>query len=338
MTNGFVLVQAVSNPSTLSPMNDRFRDHIVLGVGVAIAMIVSYWVGQQAFSWMPPVATTEAQKVDNLFSFLVSIGMFVFLGVAGMIGWAILTCRAERGDFSEAHPARGSVALEVLWLVGPTILVLWIAVQSQHIYELLNLEGLHAFAHAPTVAAAATAPKATSQQTIGITAKQWAWTFHYPGNITSDELHLPANQTTRLVMESEDVLHGFYVPAFRIKQDIIPNLKISLNINPLRAGKYRLQDSQFSGTYFALMKADVYVEPIAKYQSWLASSDRLDPILASNPAAIEHANPSNKLGARWPSIEPNVTSSFSAMGDKETGVLEEGQRRSTHPARWAPLS
>ena len=297
-------------------MNDRFRDHVVLGVGVAIAMIVSYWVGQQAFSWMPPVATQEAEQVDNLFSFLVSIGTFVFLGVAGMIGWAILTCRAERGDFSEAHPARGSAALEVLWLVGPTILVLWIAVQSQHIYQLLNLEGLHAFAHSPTVAAAAIAPKASSQQTIGIVAKQWAWTFHYPNNITSDELHLPVSQETRLILESEDVIHGFYVPAFRIKQDIIPNLKISLNINPLRAGKYRLQDSQFSGTYFALMKADVYVESIAKYQSWLATAAHLDPALASNPAAIEHANPSNKLGARWPSIVPNAPSIFNARGGR----------------------
>ena len=305
-------------------MNDRLRDHIFLGVGVAIAMIISYFVGQQAYSWMPPVATQEAKQVDNLFSFLVSIGTFVFLGVSGMIGWAMLTCRAERGDFSEAHPARGSAALEVLWLVIPAILVLWIAVQSQHIYQLLNLEGLHAFAHAPTVAA--TPPKTTSQQTIGITAKQWAWTFHYPGNITSDELHLPANQTTRLVMESEDVIHGFYVPAFRIKQDIIPNLKISLNINPLRAGKYRLQDSQFSGTYFALMKADVYVEPIAKYQSWLASSDRLNSTLASNPAAIEHANPSNKLGAKWPSIAPNAPSIFNARGDEGVGDWGRGRQ------------
>ena len=298
-------------------MNNRFRDQIFLGVGVAIAMIVSYWVGQQAFSWMPPVATTEAQQVDNLFSFLVSIGTFVFLGVAGMIGWAMLTCRAQRGDFSEAHPARGSVALEVLWLVGPTILVLWIAVQSQHIYQLLNLDGLHAFAHSPTVAETAIVPKTTSQQTIGIVAKQWAWTFHYPGNITSDELHLPVSQTTRIVMESEDVIHGFYVPAFRIKQDIIPNLKISLNINPLRVGKYRLQDSQFSGTYFALMKADVYVEPIAKYQSWLAATARLDPTLASNPAAIEHANPTNKLGSRWPTIAPERPSPTTALNTKD---------------------
>ena len=279
-------------------MNDRLRDNVVLGIGVAIAMIVSYWVGQQAFSWMPPVATKEAQQVDNLFSFLVSIGMFVFLVVAGMIGWAIVTCRAERGDFSEAHPARGSAALEVLWLVGPTILVLWIAIQSQHIYQLLNLEGLHAFAHSPTMAATAIAPKTNSQTTIGVTAKQWAWTFHYPNRVVSNELHLPVSQLTRLELESEDVLHGFYVPAFRVKQDIIPNLKITFGITPRREGHYRLQDSQFSGTYFALMTADVYVESTEKYQSWLAATALLAPTLATNPAAIEHANPSHKLGAK----------------------------------------
>jgi cytochrome c oxidase subunit II len=310
-------------------MNDRFRDHIVLGVGVAIAMIASYAIGQQAYTWMPPVATQEAQQVDNLFSFLVSIGSFVFLGIAGMMGWAVLTFRAESGDFSEAHPSRGNTALEVLWLVVPAILVLWIAVQSQNIYQLLNLEGLHAFAHAEGKDRASTIA-ASDPPTIGVTAKQWAWTFSYPHHIVSNELHLPVGQMTRLVLESADVIHGFYVPAFRIKQDIIPNLKITFEIDPRREGHYTLQDSQFSGTYFALMKADVYVESPAKLNEWLAATALLEPVLANNPAEIEHANPTPKLGAKWPSIAPTAPSIINAtrlgIRIKEDPKLPPSQR------------
>jgi cytochrome c oxidase subunit 2 len=284
-------------------MKKRYLDEIILGVGVAIALIVSYWLGQQAYGWMPPAATVEAQRVDSLFSFLVSIGAFIFLGVTGMIGWSILTCRAERGDFSEGHPARGNVALEVGWTLAPTLLVLWVAVQSQHIYQLLNLEGLH-LSHQPQASEMSSKPMADQQGTVGVVAKQWAWTFHYPGNIASNELHLPVQQKTRLVMESEDVLHGFYVPEFRVKQDIIPNQPITFSVTPRREGHYRLQDSQFSGTYFALMKADVYVESAEKYTSWLAATSRLEPTPADNLAIIEHTHSSAKLGSHWPSIAP----------------------------------
>lgn len=283
---------------------NRFFDEIILGVGVAIALIVSYWLGQQAYGWMPTAATVEAQRVDSLFSFLVSIGSFIFLGVAGMICWAILTCRAERGDFSEGHPARGNAALEMGWTLVPALLVLWVAIQSQHIYQLLNLEGQH-LSHQPQANGMLSGkPMADPQRTVGVVAKQWAWTFHYPGNIASNELHLPVQQETRLVMESEDVLHGFYVPEFRVKQDIIPNEQITFSLTPRREGHYRLQDSQFSGTYFALMKADVYVDSAEKYTSWLAATSRLEPTLADNLATIEHTHPSSKLGSHWPSIAP----------------------------------
>lgn len=75
--------------------------------------------------------------------------------------------------------------------------------------------------------------------------------------------------TVRLVLQSEDVLHGFYVPEFRIKQDIIPNRTIIFVFKPRRIGKYRLRNSQFSGTNFALMEANVYVEPETIYSQWL---------------------------------------------------------------------
>ena len=282
-----------------------------LTIAVATLILVSYGVGQQAYGWMPLQATDEAQQVDRLFSFLVSLGTAVFLGVTGMIGWTLITCRAERGDFSEGHPSRGDARLEILWTLGPLVLVLWIACQSQRIYQMLDLSGLNMMPSHGTVAKIEANAGKASQPTIEVLAKQWNWTFHYPENHkTSPELHLPAGQTVRLVLRSEDVLHGFYVPEFRMKQDIIPNHDIAFVFQPQRPGKYKLHDSQFSGTYFALMTADVYVESPEQYQQWLsaAASTSLTPSLAElehgQITASSAVQPPPRLGSRWPTVTP----------------------------------
>lgn len=284
-------------------------------VGVVAAIVVaSYWIGQQAYGWMPAQATYEARQVDQLFSFLVSLGSAVFLGVVSMVGWSLLTCRAQRGDFSEGHPSRGDTRLEILWTVGPTVLVIWIALQSQGIYQTLSLSGLNTLGTHKAEAAqppAQSTAQSTAQDvmpTVEVVAKQWSWTFRYPDqNVMSHELHLPVGQKVRLVLESEDVLHGFYVPEFRMKQDIIPNHKIDFVFKPERPGQYRLHDSQFSGTYFALMSADVFVEAPEQFQQWLSHPTQR---VAATPAELEHAQiselPTSErlLGTRWPTVVP----------------------------------
>ena len=136
--------------------------------------------------------------------------------------------------------------------------------------------------------------------------KQWSWSFRYPAtNVTSTALHLPVNKRIHLLMTSEDVLHGFYVPNFRIKQDIVPNRTIELKFTPNRVGKYQLHDSQFSGTYFALMGADVYVDTPDTYQQWLTQLSTQQPTSANNQATEEHANPlETPLGVSWPMVSP----------------------------------
>lgn len=289
-------------------------------IWTAATVLISYWLGQQAYTWMPPEATREAEAVDSLFSFLVALGSVVFLGVFGMIAHSVVVYRAERGDFSEGHPARGSARLEILWTIAPTVLVLWIAVQGYDIYTLLDIEGQAALSEVPlrpkAALVAATSATASTEavpsspvlpEMIEVTAKQWAWSFRYADqNVTSDELHLSIDRQARLILKSEDVLHGFYVPAFRIKQDIIPNQKIELVLSPKLAGQYRLHDSQFSGTYFALMAADVYVESPEAYRQWLTEA-ALHPKVVPNLAAAEHANPPPDLwGQHWAVKAPDA--------------------------------
>jgi cytochrome c oxidase subunit 2 len=141
---------------------------------------------------------------------------------------------------------------------------------------------------------------------IDVSAKQWAWVFHYPeSNVTSTELHLPQNSRVRLNLHSEDVLHGFYIPAFRLKQDIIPGNDLDFEFTPIRPGAYDLTDSQYSGTYFATMRAKVIVESLSQYQQWLskAASQELTP--APNQAASEYAQKlENGINSGWKTVEP----------------------------------
>ena len=286
---------------------NRILEKIAISIGVAAIIVISYWLGQQAYNWMPTAATVEAGHVDDLFSFLVALGSFVFLSVVGTIAFSIITCRAAPDDYTEGHPSRGNNALEFLWTATPTILVLWIAWQNFTIYKELDIEGLNTIMNSNASSNSVVtlvASSATQPEEIEVTAKQWEWTFHYPqANITTGELHLPQNTPVRLVFESEDVIHGFYVPEFRFKQDIIPGHILDFTFTPTAAGKYKLHDSQFSGTYFAVMEANVYVEPPDVYSQWLQSTD--SEIFKPNLAAAEYFNePKQLVKSYWKTVEP----------------------------------
>lgn len=274
----------------------KILEYFLLAILIAAAIFTSHWIGQQAYTWMPPQGTAEAQRVDDLFSFLVSVGAFIFLGLVGMMLYSVLFFRAKPDDYSEGHPARGSVKLEILWTVAPTLLVLWIAAQNINIYNQLNILGLKQIVHLPLEVPAyaeSDQPKPATEE-IQVIAKQWDWTFRYPNNAMSRELHLPVNESTQLDLQATDVIHGFFVPAFRLKQDIVPGRKIDLVITPIRVGKYHLQDSQYSGTYFALMATDVYVESRDAYNQWLATIAQ-QPMNETNPVIAEQLQPPKTL-------------------------------------------
>jgi cytochrome c oxidase subunit 2 len=278
---------------------------------IAIALVltaVSLWIGRQAYSWLPPQASAESQLVDDLFSFLVTLGAFIFLGVTGVVIYSVLFHRVGRYDTSDGPPIEGNVTLEVVWTAIPFLLVFWIAFYSYQTYEKMAIKGPMEIAHLHLPMEMESAYAAPINETsepiekIDVTAKQWAWVFHYPEkDITSTELHLPVNRRVRLALRSQDVLHGFYIPAFRVKQDIIPQRTIDFEFTPIRPGKYRLRDSQYSGTYFAAMQTDVVVEPLEDYHKWLAASASREPSPAPNQAAAEYTF-RDKVG--WATIAP----------------------------------
>jgi cytochrome c oxidase subunit 2 len=295
----------------------KILEYVALTVFFAGLIIVSRWAGYQAYTWMPAQATAEAQRVDDLFSFLVAIGTFIFLGLVGMILYSAIFYRAAPNDYSEGHPSRGDARLEVLWTLTPVLLVIWLSLRNAGIYGDLNLLGLKQIVQLPFGAPAeaaiaiATNPPATdtpqppsntpkpATEAIDVIAKQWNWLFRYPNQVVSKELHLPVNESTQLNLQAEEVIHGFYIPEFRLRQDAVPGRDIAIVLTPIRAGKYRLQDAEYSGTYFALMQADVYVEPRETYERWLSSASQHASEIVDMAIAEQQHPPKTLFQTGW---------------------------------------
>lgn len=276
---------------------------ILVIVAIAVAL-VSLWMGQVAYSWFPPEASAESVLIDNLFSFLTALGTFIFLGVVGTLSYSVLFQRADKYDESDGPPIEGNVKLEIIWTAIPLALVMWIAFYSYQIYEQMSVLGPMEHVHMMASAQAAPLendPQAETTENIEVFSRQWSWEFRY-GDITSTELHLPNNQRIKLALHSSDVIHGFFIPAFRLKQDIIPGQVIDFEFTPIREGKYRLRDSQYSGTYFAAMQTDVVVESPESYQQWLKDSESQKPTTAYNRAFTEYSKRNNR--DRWKIVEP----------------------------------
>ncbi|MFY7804659.1 MAG: cytochrome c oxidase subunit II [Limnoraphis robusta] len=290
----------------------QYRKWIILTAIAIVIAIVSLGIGKLSYSWLPPQAAAEAVLVDDLFSFLVTLGSFIFLGVTGTITYSVIFHRAAKYDMSDGPHIEGNVTLEIIWTAIPILLVFWIAGYSYQVYQKMAIKGPMEIVHLhmPMGMEAAYADPLASMgepiEDIEVIGKQWAWVFRYPEtNVTSTSLHLPTNKRVRLALKSEDVLHGFYIPAFRLKQDIIPNQTIDFEFTPIREGTYQLTDSQFSGTYFATMTADVVVESPENYQQWLANAATQTPTPAPNQAATEYAEEQKetfKVG--WPTVKP----------------------------------
>ena len=119
----------------------RIVEFFFFGIGAAVIIVISYLMGQWSYSWLPVEASTDAQRIDDLFCFLVTLGSVIYFGVIGMIVFSLIAYRASKDDYSEGHPARNNWKLEVTWTVVPTILALIIAGYSFIVYQQMDIAG-----------------------------------------------------------------------------------------------------------------------------------------------------------------------------------------------------
>jgi len=266
---------------------------LLIGIVLTLA---SLWYGQN-HGLLPVAASDEAPLVDGLFNTMMTVSTGIFLIVEGVLIYAVIRYRRRAGDNEDGPAIEGNVPLEILWTAIPAIIVIGISLYSFDVYNNMGGFDPHS-AHAapmmenamnmPGTAMAATlisteapgqvsqldtnsdAVKKPAELTINVSGMQYAWLFTYPDtDVTTGELHLPIGKTVEINMTASDVIHAFWIPEFRVKQDAIPGRQTNLRFTPRKAGDYDLICAELCGPYHGVMKSQVVVESQEAFDSWM---------------------------------------------------------------------
>ena len=224
--------------------------------------------------WMPKSVNTVTDDSDFMFITVLALSTFFFIAIAGAVIYLTVKYRHRPGHKAEPSVAHND-ALEITWTVIPTIICVF-----------LFYYGWRAYIHIVTP------PQKAIE--INVLARQWSWNFTHSNGVEDSDLHVPVNVPVRLVMTSQDVLHSFYVPVLRTKQDIIPRRYTYVWFNATKPGTYRLDCAEYCGTNHSQMgitgptpdyplgrRAVVVVHDPGGYERYLAdkaaSSQNMEP-------------------------------------------------------------
>jgi cytochrome c oxidase subunit 2 len=203
----------------------------------------------------PDQASSMSGRVDALYAFLLGVALFFGSLIAGLeIFFAIRYRRRSKDEFPSATTQ--SLKLEIAWTVIPFIIAMVIFVWGAKLYFDIYRNPSEA-------------------EDVYVTGKQWMWRFqHADGRREINELHVPVGRKIKLILSSEDVIHSFFVPAFRIKTDVVPGpgRYITLWFQPTQTGRYHLFCSQYCGLNHALMGGWIEVMSPVDYEAWMSGS------------------------------------------------------------------
>jgi cytochrome c oxidase subunit 2 len=260
----------------------------------------------------PEQASNFAAPVDDLMVFITLICLF--FGVAITAAIVIFFFKYHRKQANAVGvPIHGDMRLEAAWMIVPLVLAMAMFGWGAVVYV--------DYRHAP-------------QDTLDIyvIGKQWMWKAQQPNGVKEiNELHVPVGKNVRLVLASEDVIHDFYVPAFRVKMDVVPGHYNTMWFRPTRPGRYHFFCSQYCGTNHALMGGWVTVMEPADYAAWLSgtSGGEADPVVAGEKLFAEKACSTCHLGAgvgRAPSLN-GLYGAKVLLADGSTVVADEAYIR-----------
>ncbi len=232
------------------PRNSGDRRHfIIVGVLVAISTVLVYLLLDGVLP-LAIQASEEASIIDGVINAHLWLIAFLFALVVVFMLYALVVFRQREGDEGEGEHFEGNFALEIAWTAGPLIFVAlftWIGIVSYG--QITQAE-----------------PNETAYE---VEAYQWAFRFGYENGVTAEELVLPVNQPVRMEMTSEDVIHGFWVNEFRVKQDIVPGQVTVVRFTPTLEGEYQLRCTKLCGLSHWSMLRPVRVVSEDEYDAWL---------------------------------------------------------------------
>jgi cytochrome c oxidase subunit 2 len=225
-------------------------------IATAIGIVLSY-----AIHWFPVQASTQAANTDRFYHVLLISTIPIFVLVVTVILYSVWQFRMKPGEeLKDGPPIHGNTRLEVIWTTIPAILLLGMVTYSFVV--------LHENEKKPA-----------REIVVGVTGQQFVWTYQYPPSVTggaplnSYQLYLPEGESVDFNMRSKDVIHAFWIPAFRIQEDVVPGITTHWRATPDRLGSYPVVCNLLCGVGHSLMRSTAHVVPEAQFKAWLKSQE-----------------------------------------------------------------
>ena len=254
----------------------RLRHFINVIILLILSTVGLRFLFQYIFA-LPVAASAEAGPIDVMFNVHFWMIAFLFSLIMVLMLYSVFIHRRKADDDTDGPHVHGHTALEIGWTIIPTFVVIGFG-----IYGAVVLNDI-------------TRPK-EGEMTVNVTGKQWIWSFGYPEqeDIQSGELVLPVDRTIYLQMNAEDVIHSFWVPEFRVKQDLVPGRETTLRITPTQVGNFKLRCAEICGLNHTQMEADVRVLSAVDFEAWVEEKSAAPAFAEMTP---------EERGAYWASAE-----------------------------------
>ncbi len=234
------------------------RSIVLTAIAALIATAIGIWISYE-IHWFPVQASTQARNTDRLYHVLVIASIPIFVLVVTVILYCVWQFRMKPGEeLKDGPPIHGNTRLEVFWTALPAALLLGLVAYSFVVlYE--------------------NEKKPAHEIQVGVTGQQFYWSYQYPPSLTggapinSYQLYLPDNESVEFNMRSRDVIHAFWIPAFRLQEDVVPGITTHYRATPDRLGSYPVVCNLLCGTGHSLMRSTVHVVTPAQFHAWIRS-------------------------------------------------------------------
>ncbi|MFO1498544.1 MAG: cytochrome c oxidase subunit II [Verrucomicrobiota bacterium] len=211
---------------------------------------------------LPPSASTLSDRVDALYFSLIAVCGLVLFGIAGVMIFLLLKYRRGRCVFRQQRSC-STLPFELAWTIIPTGIFLGFFVWGAEIYQQMQRVPAGALE-------------------IQVVGQQWMWKALHPGGQGEiDELHVPVDRDVKLTLASQDVIHSFYIPAFRLKQDVVPGRYTTAWFRAARLGRYHLFCAEYCGKDHSRMQGWVEVMSPEAYENWLVRAQPAEPTVTA---------------------------------------------------------
>jgi cytochrome c oxidase subunit 2 len=240
------------------------RPLVIAIVAAVIATAIGIALGY-TIHWFPVQASTQAHNTDRLYHVLVDVSIPIFVLVVTVILYSVWQFRMKPGEeLKDGPPIHGNTRLEVIWTTIPALILLGLVSYS---FVVLHDNEKK--------------PSGVPEIQIAVTGQQFFWSYEYPSSVTggkplsSDQLYIPMGDTVYFNMRSKDVIHAFWIPAFRLQEDVVPGITTHYRATPDRLGTYPVVCNLLCGVGHSTMRSAVHVVSLTQFQTWLKSQTSL---------------------------------------------------------------